>query len=98
MLSQQEPMSSRIGCHCQPVTGSSRKRQIGAGLSSLLIMLVLPKCPMCVVTYVAIWTGLGISITQAGYLLWTVLLTCGIVLASLATKSLRREIGRQRPG
>ncbi|MDA8744214.1 hypothetical protein N9N28_06230 [Rubripirellula amarantea] len=49
----------------------------------------VPKCPGCVAAYVALWTGLGISITTATYLRWILIATCLAALAVLASSRLR---------
>ena len=46
----------------------------GAGLA------LVPKCPACVVAYLAAATGLGISLSAAAYLRTAALFVCGIVI------------------
>ena len=43
------------------------------------ILALLPKCPVCVAAYVALATGLGISVTAASYL------RTGVIMACVAT-------------
>jgi threonine/homoserine/homoserine lactone efflux protein len=40
------------------------------------MLVLLPKCPACIVAWLAIGTGLGISITTAAYLRTAVLVLC----------------------
>ena len=49
-------------------------------------LALLPKCPACVVAYVALFTGVGISLTVATYLRVTVLILCAAMLLYLATR------------
>jgi hypothetical protein len=43
------------------------------------ILALLPKCPVCVAAYVALASGLGISVTAASYL------RTGVIIACVAT-------------
>ncbi len=53
------------------------------------VLALIPKCPACLVVYVALWTGLGLSLTTATYVRWTMLLVCVASLLYLTVKSLR---------
>jgi hypothetical protein len=54
-------------------------------------MVLMPKCPMCVVAYVAIATGAGISVSAAAELRVGVLVLCAIVILFVAAKALLRR-------
>ena len=56
------------------------------------VLVLMPKCPACVVAYVAIVTGAGISISMAAYLRVMVLALCAVALAYFATKVLLRRV------
>ena len=67
-----------------------RVRELFAwGLPSALLVL-MPKCPACLAAYVALWTGLGLSLSTATYLRWVVLFLCAASLLLLAVSRLRR--------
>ncbi len=55
------------------------------------VMVLMPKCPMCVVAYVAIVTGAGISVSAAAELRVGGLVVCVMVLAWVAAKALFRR-------
>lgn len=51
-------------------------------------LVLLPKCPACVVAYVALFSGVGISVTSASYLRTSLLTLCVGALLWLAWKRL----------
>ena len=53
---------------------------------SLGVWAFMPKCPMCIAAYVAVWTGLGLSLAAATYLRWSLLLVSSTVLIYLIGK------------
>ncbi|HEY6374960.1 MAG TPA: hypothetical protein VIX90_05485 [Edaphobacter sp.] len=67
-------------------------RAVGWVLPSA-VMVLMPKCPMCVVAYVAVVTGAGISVAAAAELRVGVLVLCVMVLGWGAAKAfLRRRV------
>lgn len=53
------------------------------------ILTLFPKCPACLALYIALGTGVGLSVTAATYLRIALLLTCVGSLLYLAAKHLR---------
>ncbi len=72
--------------HCADRQVSRRGWEIAAGAASLGVWALMPKCPMCVAAYVALWTGLGLSLAAAAYLRWSLLLVSAAVLVYLIMK------------
>jgi hypothetical protein len=58
------------------------------------ILVAIPKCPMCLAAYIALWTGIGLSISVAIYLRVSVLVLCVGVILFLAARSARLLIDK----
>jgi len=67
-----------------------RVREILAWVLPGAALVAVPKCPACLAAYVALWTGLGLSLSTATYLRWVVLFLCAASLLLLAVSRLRR--------
>src|SRR5688500_17768381 len=52
------------------------------------MLVLMPKCPVCLAAHVTLWTGLGLSLTAAFYLRWGLLLLCLVALLLLMVKRL----------
>ena len=59
------------------------------------MLVMVPKCPMCVAGYVALWTGIGISMSTAAWLRWGMMGAC---VAALLFLMVRRGVAMWRPG
>jgi hypothetical protein len=55
------------------------------------ILAVLPKCPACLAAYVALGTGIGLSLTAATYLRLSLIVVCVASLIFFVAKLLRPQ-------
>ena len=56
------------------------------------ILALIPKCPICLAAYIALWTGIGLSISAAIYLRASLLIVSTALILFLAVRSVRRLI------
>jgi hypothetical protein len=90
-------VSARECCHAdgaRTVRSGPRLRSAKAAgwVLPSAVMVLMPKCPACVVAYVAIITGAGISVSAAAHLRLLVMVLCGVVLIWMAAKPLLRMV------
>ncbi|WP_143393676.1 hypothetical protein [Fimbriiglobus ruber] len=95
MLPQQDqPVTDRC-CHggaSQSSAPTRRGWEVAAGVVSIGVWAFLPKCPICLAAHLALWTGLGLSLTEATYLRWALLILSGVLLLGIvARRIVRRE-------
>jgi hypothetical protein len=62
------------------------------------ILAVLPKCPACLAAYVALGTGIGLSLTAATYIRLSLLLLCMASLVYFAIKAVRPKVVHPKLG
>jgi hypothetical protein len=74
----------------QTPTWVRRVREIFAWALPGTVLVLVPKCPACLAAYVALWTGLGLSLSTATYLRWALLFLCVASLLFLIVKRLDR--------
>jgi hypothetical protein len=53
-----------------------RVREIFAWALPSVVLVLVPKCPVCLAAHVTLWTGLGLSLSTATYLRWMLLFLC----------------------
>lgn len=85
---------------CQMKTGAgdngsraSRRMRRGGEMAGWIVptatLALLPKCPVCVAAYVALLSGIGISLPTATYLRATLVVLCVASLVFVAARRLR---------
>jgi hypothetical protein len=88
----------RNGCCSKRVAGSSSIGAIRRALNWIvpsIVLAAMPKCPLCLAAYVALFTGLGISLAAARFAWWFLIVGCIAVLVYLAVNAVRHLLSRQ---
>ena len=88
-------MPTQICCHnaSVKVCETSKTRRIVATTKWIVptaILALMPKCPMCLAAYIALGTGLGISIPAATWIRDGLIVICVASLTWFAAASARR--------
>ena len=73
-----------------------RSLDVTAKVIPVAILAVLPKCPVCVAAYVALGTGIGLSLTAATYLRLSIIVACVASLIFLVAKMIWPKLHRIR--
>lgn len=78
---------------CAPARRSRPRLRRGGTLLAWLLpgtaLALIPKCPACLAAYIALATGIGISIPAAGWLRTTLIVACIALLLFTAAKTAR---------
>jgi hypothetical protein len=51
-----------------------------------ILLVLMPKCPVCLAAYIALITGVSIPITAATWLRWSLIVGCIVALLWLAAR------------
>jgi len=75
----------------KPPTWAARVREIVAWVLPSAILVLAPKCPVCLAAHVTLWTGLGLSLSAATWLRWALLFLCAASLLCLLVARVNRR-------
>jgi hypothetical protein len=80
---------------CRPASRFHHVRELAGWIVPSATLALLPKCPACVAAYVALATGVGISLPTATYLRAALFALCVASLAFITAKGLRNMFARR---
>lgn len=73
----------------RPAARASRLGEVAGWVVPSAVLVLLPKCPACVAAYVALATGIGISLPTATYLRVVMMVVCVAALVFIAVRRWR---------
>jgi hypothetical protein len=77
-------------------TIARRGGEVAGWVVPTAMLSVIPKCPACVAAYVAMATGLGISLPAAGHLRTSLIVVCVAALVFVTTRLAVRLLRSRR--
>jgi hypothetical protein len=72
-----------------------RSLDVASSILPTVILALLPKCPVCIAAYIAMGTGIGISLPVATHLRVLLIILCATSLTYFVARQIR---GRFRAG
>lgn len=94
---EQKQAGERIaGGDPHPPSFTRRSLDLTTKIVPVAILAVLPKCPACLAAYVALGTGVGLSLTAATYVRLSLVVLCVASLVCFAAKAVRPRLGGMR--
>jgi hypothetical protein len=88
-------IKTRAGDHVRrPASRLRHGGEITGWIVPSVTLALLPKCPVCVAAYVALATGIGISLPTAAYLRAILVVLCVAALVFITARRLRSLFAR----
>ncbi len=84
--------NATLGHHhpSQPASHWRRAGDTARWLVPGITLVMIPKCPVCLAAYVALATGIGLSLPVAAFLRMALLIACVLALALVVGGKARR--------
>ena len=98
--SQGERKPGMMSC-CKVQTGRRLKHRWWQGTSGCVgsgaLLVLLPKCPMCIAAYLTLWTGAGLAMPVATYLrpMLAILFLASALLLAVRWAAVRARSGNK---
>jgi hypothetical protein len=73
---------------------AAKSLSVAGWIVPAVVLALIPKCPMCLAAYIALWTGLGLSVAAAANLRLLLIIACVILLVLLTVRQTRHLIAR----
>lgn len=85
-------------CEVEPRQASLARRSLGAAghVVPAAVLVLLPKCPACLAAWLAVGTGIGVTVSTAATLRTLLLVLCLASLGYLAARHLFRWAARRQ--
>jgi hypothetical protein len=83
-------------CHAPSRIAAFRRRATGAAgwVVPGTVLALLPKCPACLAAYVALWTGVGLSISAAARVRTSLMVLSIALLMYFGARTASRVVAR----
>jgi hypothetical protein len=92
-VSDSDGSKHKMSSQANPVKRTSHMRRllhtVKCGIPGAVLVL-LPKCPVCMAAWISVATGFGISVSAAGYLRMSLIVLCIISLCYFVITRMRR--------
>jgi len=81
-------------CEFRPPKGSKRIAGLFSWIAPGAVLALMPKCPACLAAYIALGTGIGVSVPVADNLRLAVVALSSAVLGALVIRVMARYLKR----